>query len=363
MHSDNTSPRAMKYATASIFTLIALAVILQDIIDPRDLPGMLSRWSLQHTLAAFLVIAVTLSIEAALDAQHEGRRGLCAGFWLVAVIGLLLVAYNSGGRQAEAQSNRDRVALAHNAQIDAAERRLGDAIAAKSKIDADALKTAAERHCATNCKAVLLASQTAAAQEVEAARAERIALAPPMAVGSTKAAYWADTLSWVFPAAVVEHVAPRFEYVLLTLFAEIGAAFGWIALRPRPIAHKDRASGQIPEHAAEQPQASVTEQPNTAPEQPQKGPEKPANATPRPTPRTSVRTAKRGKGKRWQPSKIVSDLMLRSATGQMFESDNQAAQHYGYSRSRFCELVKSWQADGSLPAGAAVSKRRAMEAV
>lgn len=341
MHSDSTPARAGQYATAGIFTLIALTVIVSDIIGP----DMLAHWRLEHSIAVMIVVAATLAVEAAVSSWCDHRRALAVGFGIVATACICLVAYNSAGRQAATQSERDRVALAHNARIDAARTRLDDAVAAKAKIDADAVVAVKERYCAKECVGHLNDSKEAAAKEVAAARAALAAMPPPLAVGSPKATWWADTLSGVLPPAVTERLAPRVEYLSLALLAEFGAMFGWLALRRRP---KQAETPVNTGSAAAQP----TPEPNTVAEQIEHAAEQLAIApeTPPAAIKTTVRKSKPKavKTRRKTPSEIRSDLMLRQATGRGFKSDTEAARHYGYSRSRFSELQKQWKKDGAL---------------
>ena len=41
------------------------------------------------------------------------------------------------------------------------------------------------------------------------------------------------------------------------------------------------------------------------------------------------------------PGEIRTDLMVRNATGRAFGSQKEAADHYGYSESRYSELSKA----------------------
>ncbi|KWT70751.1 hypothetical protein APY04_0812 [Hyphomicrobium sulfonivorans] len=377
MHTDTISQRAIKWSCAIIFSSIAVMAITSDIVDLRDPTGMLVRWRLDHTIAIVLIAATTLSVEAAVNAWSDGRRALAAGFALVATIGVAYVVFNSAGRLAEAQGFRDRVASAHNAKVEAARNRLDEALAAKARIDADALERATMRHCATHCRAILEGSQSAAAAEVESARAELAALPPPMQVGSAKAQWWADTLSGVLPPAATERLAPRIEYVGLVLFGEAGAMFGWLALRRRqnrpsePVDAGTKAApaGSAPDTSTEQLALTVdtvetgvptplvdtppapavdgiapnVDQPAPKPSAPTRKPRKTGSKQRRrrPSPAPSAPP-------KWEPSAIVSDLMLRAATGRSFENNTKAAEHYGYSRSRLSELRKQWKEEGAL---------------
>jgi hypothetical protein len=55
---------------------------------------------------------------------------------------------------------------------------------------------------------------------------------------------------------------------------------------------------------------------------------------------------------------IRTDLMVRNATGRAFGSQKEAADHYGYSESRYSELSKSWEAEGLIPKRRMVGKSK-----
>jgi len=59
---------------------------------------------------------------------------------------------------------------------------------------------------------------------------------------------------------------------------------------------------------------------------------------------------------RMSHSEIISDLMLRAATGRLFGSNEEAAEHYGYSASRFSELVTRWEGQNLIPKGRMVGR-------
>jgi len=223
----------MRVAAAAGFTVLALAIVLQDIIDLRDIPGMVAHWRLQHTLSLLAVFCVGLAAELTFDAFMAGRRFVGRGLALVTVIGLALLCYNSGGRQAEAGADKANAAKAHNGKIADAKQRLKDAVAAKAALDASAIETSAKKDCGRNCKDLLLQSQTAAQAEITAARAAVAALPAPMLEGSTKAQFWADTLAPIVPPRITVHIAERLEYVLWTLLAELGCMVSWCFVRDR----------------------------------------------------------------------------------------------------------------------------------
>jgi hypothetical protein len=55
---------------------------------------------------------------------------------------------------------------------------------------------------------------------------------------------------------------------------------------------------------------------------------------------------------------IRTDLMVRNATGRAFDSQREAADHYGYSESRYSELSKSWESEGLIPKRRMVGKSK-----
>ncbi len=131
--------------------------------------------------------------------------------------------------------------------------------------------------------------------------------ADPQAEAWSKATGWDETLVAYVMVAV------------LGLAIEIVACFGtWIAMQPQA-----RASTE----------ANNSEPPNTA-----------AKIEP-----FEASASKRPKGPRLSRDEVLTDLMLRAATGRTFRSQDEAARHYGVSPSRFSEWSKDWETEGSLP--------------
>lgn len=60
---------------------------------------------------------------------------------------------------------------------------------------------------------------------------------------------------------------------------------------------------------------------------------------------------------------IRTDLMVRNATGRAFNSQREAADHYGYSESRYSELSKAWEAEGLIPKRQMVGKSKRLTMV
>lgn len=61
-------------------------------------------------------------------------------------------------------------------------------------------------------------------------------------------------------------------------------------------------------------------------------------------------------------SEIISDLMLRAATDRLFGSNEEAADNYGYSPSRFSELVTRWEGQNLIPKGRMVGRCKVLAA-
>lgn len=231
MSTISTSSRNRAIVAASAFTIGALTVMLQDIIDLRHPLAMWDAWSMKHTLAVLTIIGVTMIAEEGWAAYKAGRPVVAVGISLVVAAGLLLIIYNSVGRQIEAVGAHQLVAQDHNDKITAAKARLAKAEKAKADADKDAIKTSAEKSCKSTCKDVILNTQKDAAAEVEAARSALNALGAPMAV-APKVEFWADTLAIVnVPKDLTRKVAEHLEYPLLTLLFEIGAMVSWCYVR------------------------------------------------------------------------------------------------------------------------------------
>ena len=66
----------------------------------------------------------------------------------------------------------------------------------------------------------------------------------------------------------------------------------------------------------------------------------------------------KGPNRRLTLGEIRTDLMVRNATGRAFASQKEAADHYGYSESRYSELSKSWETEGLIPKRRMVGKSK-----
>ena len=124
---------------------------------------------------------------------------------------------------------------------------------------------------------------------------------------------WARATGWdeTFVAYVMVAV--------LGLAIEIVACFGtWIAMQPQ-----QRGSTGANSNRPSKPAAKIERFEASAPKSP--------------------------KGHRLTREEVLTDLMLRAATGRTFRSQDEAARHYSVSPSRFSEWSKDWEAEGSLP--------------
>ena len=131
--------------------------------------------------------------------------------------------------------------------------------------------------------------------------------ADPQAEAWSRATGWDETLVAYVMVAV------------LGLAIEIVACFGtWIAMQPRQSGSPEAKDNEPPKAAAK---VGCFE--TSAPKSP--------------------------KGQRLTRAEVLTDLMLRAATGRTFRSQEEAAFHYGVSPSRFSEWSKDWEAEGSLP--------------
>ena len=59
---------------------------------------------------------------------------------------------------------------------------------------------------------------------------------------------------------------------------------------------------------------------------------------------------------------VLTDLMVRNATGRSFGSQEEAAKHYGISPSRYSEWSKAWEAQGAIPKRRMVGRCKMIEA-
>jgi hypothetical protein len=70
------------------------------------------------------------------------------------------------------------------------------------------------------------------------------------------------------------------------------------------------------------------------------------------------RASPKGPNRHLTLDEIRTDLMVRYATGRAFTSQKEAADHYGYSESRYSELSKSWETEGLIPKRQKVGKSK-----
>lgn len=70
----------------------------------------------------------------------------------------------------------------------------------------------------------------------------------------------------------------------------------------------------------------------------------------------------KGPNRRFTLEEIRTDLMVRNATSRAFGSQKEAADHYGYSESRYSELSKAWEAQGLIPKRRMVGKSKQLGA-
>jgi len=155
--------------------------------------------------------------------------------------------------------------------------------------------------------------------------------------------------------------------------ASVSEAWGWImgfavvfVATFGPVIFARAEPSEVSATAAEElPNRSVTGAPDTpsvTPEAPATGPQN-GNGEPkgpnRPKGGGTAESRLQRHPKPGAPSKgpnrhltlgeIRTDLMVRNATGRAFGSQKEAADHYGYSESRYSELSKSWETEGFIP--------------
>lgn len=328
MHLHTTASRGLAIAAGLAFAGGALTILLHDIIDLGHPLSMVEKWAMQHTLAVLTVVGVILAGELAREARLDRRYGKWAGFWLVILIGTFLVVYNSVGRQAESTGTTALSVEDRNDQRAEAKKSLAEHQRMLDEELAEHAREAAAGGCGKKCQGIE-ASIAVYKAAVAGDEAKIKALGAPEP-DAPKAETFAELLSMIFGVnkAKAKALLTLIEPFAWTFLFEFGSIVSWGYVRRQPRKYVPTASDTAQTSFA-WPDSSDDGSVLTFPKRPNPPPNSPK--------RRMVR------------SEVLSDLMLRNATGQTFRSQEEAALHYGVSPSRFSEWSKAWEAEGVLP--------------
>jgi hypothetical protein len=322
MKEITTAGRLLAIAAGVAFTGGALNILLYDVVVLGH------TWTMAHTLAVLTVTGVILAGELAREAWATRHYGSCLGFWLIVFVGTGLVVYNSVGRQAQANDTSTLSAEDRNDQRSATKTQLAEH---QRMLDEEQASKAAEVKrggCGKVCQgfdATIAVYQSAVAGDE--AKLKALGAIEPVTPEAEKFAELASQFG--ADKAKVKALAVLLVPFLYTLLFEYGSirSWGYAARRNRP---------------KPEPPLSDTQQ-TSFPHRPEpKGPQLRLRFNSSEKPKSSGPKCRRDR------SEVLADLLLRAATNRHFGSQEEAADHYGISPSRFSEWLTKWEAEGSI---------------
>lgn len=317
----------------------------------------------KHFQTVCIVLGTTFASLVAAIAWENRHWLACAGFIALAAAGTLVIVWYSLGRQTEGQmlsSDDHDQAVATRLRLEA--QRTADTKAhAEKRKDADALcrKHGPEHRRCLGARAVEAVYADSLAGLEARLKDLKVKPADPSAEAFANAA---EVFGYSRDKAKVG--SGMFMPYLITGLFELGFTMAvHYAFRPRHLPAPAKVSAQLSGITGKLPAAVETAQTSFAadasvdprwfgPVDGSKGGEGGVGSTVRPPKGPNSGSPKR----RMSHSEIVSDLMLRSVTGQRFGSNEEAAAHYGYSPSRFSELVTRWERQKRIPKGRMVGR-------
>lgn len=364
MTTHSIPSRAFATLAGCIFLTGTLGVLFEDVI----LHG--AAFSLKHYLA-LVIVGGTLAAGILSDiARRQGNWWPIITFTVLFLAGTSLVIYSSAGRQAEKtlisgaehdKAARERVQI----EADLADDR---ATLKRKKAEADAECASGE---GKRCRSAR-ASVDFYDKSVKGLEARLKALDPERPV-SAEAEQFASTVAVIFgwDKDRVRALAILLEPFAKTLFYEFGTiwcfGFAFSPARHRRSVASEAAPTDSKPSRSDREQTSF---PTIEPEEEAEAIEVLKPALPKRPPNGGVRTPNGAKPSNLGPSggsgrsmtrdEVLTDLMLRSATGRTFRSQREAAEHYGVSASRFSEWLKAWEADGSIPQRRMIGHRKVL---
>lgn len=349
--------RGLAFVAGLVLLSGTLAILFYDVV------ALGSAFTLKHYITLAILAGTLLLGILAEQSLHRRKWGSSAGFWLLFLVGTGLVIYSSVGRQGEKALINTAV---HDSDV-------AQRLDLQAQIKTERLATAEKRKAADKaCEKRLpehvkcagpRATQAVYEASVKGLEARLTLLAPPKPVDA-EAETFADTAAAMGAnrAAVLAMAGPFYRY-LVTLFFEFGTiwcfarAFGpeRSARSDQPVAGSDKPTtlGAVTDAELSELRANFTSE---AP----KGQNGGLASTIR---RPNGPKGPKGGAQRLTHQEIIADLMLRAVTGQTFGSNDETAQHYGYSASRFSELVSRWEAAGLIPKSRMVGRYKEIASV
>lgn len=361
MTTDNMRGRSAAILLAAVLAAGGTSLLFGDVL----FNGVV--FSAKHFQTVTIVLGTTIASLVAAFAWENRHWLACLGFIALAASGTAVIVWYSLGRQVDAQmmsaEDHDKAAEQRSrlkGQLEAEEK---TRTAKRNDADAVCKKLGPDHKRCLGARAV----ETVYAESVAGIEARLAALkvkpadASAEAFGNLVAALGGDRDKAKALALLL------MPYFITGLF-ELGLAMSLhYAFRPRH--HRVAPATVIPALPAPTMLAAVSDaelstlRAQFAPDpveasKPPKGPNGGLASTVR-TPNGPTSGSPKG---RMSHSEIVADLMLRAATERLFGSNEEAADNYGYSPSRFSELVTRWEGQNLIPKGRMVGRCKVLAA-
>jgi len=320
----------------------ALVILLQDAIRTNE-------WQLEHGLIPVLMAVQILTAHSVVNALRSRCWGSALGFAVVATVATWGVLYTSVGKQTTIAAEASAIAGDVNELRADLKKRLA---ANQEMLDGARAKMAAECASGRGKRCVGLEATVKVYEDAVAgnlAALNKAGHTKPVGANADKMAELLSLLTG-YGRDAIKHMLLLLEPFTYATIFELAAlvSFGFAFSPKRRTVAKDaseadRAQTSFPEiEASEVAEALEAFGPDVS-----KGPKNGGVSTPkRPHPPTPK--GPNGSKRSMDRDEILSDLMLRAATGRSFDSQEQAANHYGVSPSRFSEWSKEWVANGSV---------------
>jgi hypothetical protein len=360
MTTHNTAARATAIALGAALTAGGTSLLFGDVIFGAV------EFTQKHFQTITIVLGTLLAAHVAKEAWISRHWAAVLGFTAIAAAGTGLICYNSLGRQAEgvmvAAADHDKTV---NERAELQRNRDADAKTAAEK------RVAADAECADGEGRKCRAAQTIRdfyETNVKGYEARLALLAPPKVVDPSAERFgdYAKALGYDKEKAktLAMLIVPYFVTLLFEFGTVISFGYGFAPKRlPKPVTASGKSKGSEQTDFPELSDAELIElRAGFATELPEpKGPNGGASVTVLPK-RPKAPNEPKGSNRRLTRDEVLTDLMVRSATGRGFDSQEEAAKHYGVSPSRYSEWLRDWEAEGKIPNRRMVGRCKMIEA-
>ena len=334
VHTTVKSPGAI--VLAFLFFCVTCFVLFQDVLHKG-----ISVIGTDHVLTLAVLLGTVAAGHFFWTEARQWRLGAAFGLACLFCVGTCFCILNSGGRNAVQsiekgmgahKDNDDRARLTKD--LDEAKVRLEEA----NKAEQAECASGAGPRCSAQ-------RQTRTERQTYAnVLAEQLKLAKPEQPENADIKYMAKAIAelpWV--TSTPERIEEKLN-LFLPIFKATFAEVATIVFSSIGIGHKVVRSPIAPV------ESDSAQTDFTWPVEGSRSNGSGRGGNPMPTPpKRPNPEAPKGPKCRMTRSEVLSDLMLRSATGRRFRSQDEAAKHYGMSPSRFSEWLKEWETEGSVP--------------